>query len=101
MKTSISKKSMLLIASFLFMAILIFTIQSCIKDNFKLNKLAKTDWNPNIAVPLIYSSLTVQDILTKADHQGVVSVGNDNFCTIVYKGNLFSLKGSDLIQIPD
>src|ERR1035437_481507 len=101
MKTGNSKKSALVIASFFFMAIIVFTIQSCIKDNFKLDKLAKTEWNPNIAVPLVYSSLTVQDILTKEDHQGVIIVGNDNFCTLVYKGNLFSILGSDLIQIPD
>lgn len=100
MKTGNSKKSALVIASFLFMAIIVFTIQSCIKDNFKLDKLAKTEWNPNIAVPLVYSSLTVQDILTKEDHQGLIVVGNDNFCTLVYKGNLFSLKGDSLVQLP-
>src|ERR1017187_7699975 len=101
MKKGTSKKSTILIASLFFMAIIVFFIPSCIKDNFQFNKLAKTDYTPNIAVPLIYSSLTVQDILTKADHSGVVSVGTDNFCTIIYKGNLFSLLASDLITIPN
>jgi len=101
MRIGKSKRSALLIASFLFMGIVIFTVQSCVKDNFKFDKIAKMDYSPNIAFPLIYSSLTVQDILTKADHQGVVSVGSDNFCTIVYTGNLFSLKGSDLVLLPN
>ncbi|MBI4947215.1 MAG: hypothetical protein HY840_12545 [Bacteroidetes bacterium] len=101
MKTSKSKKLILLIASFLLVAIIVFTIPACVKDNFKFDKIAKTEWNPNIAVPLVYSSLTVQDIITNGDRQGVIVVGSDNFCTLIYKGNLFSLKGTDLIQIPD
>ncbi|MEK6616115.1 MAG: hypothetical protein AABZ32_08405, partial [Bacteroidota bacterium] len=101
MQISKSKKSTLLIASLLFMAIIVFTISSCIKDNFELDKLVKTEWNPNIAVPLVYSSLTVQDILTKGDQQGLIVVGSDNFCTLVYKGNLFSLLASDLLNLPN
>ncbi len=92
---------MILIASLLFMAIIIFSIQSCIKDNFQLNKLAKTDYTPNLAAPLIYSSITIQDLLNNSGHNGIVSVGSDNFCTIIYKGNLFSLLASDLITIPN
>ncbi len=100
MKITTLKKS-LLFASVLVAAIIISTLQSCIKDNFDFNKLAKTEWNPNIAVPLVYSSLTIQDILTKEDKKGIISVGSDNFCTLIYKGNLFSLIASDLIKIPD
>ena len=95
------KKSSIVIASILGATIIISSIQSCVKDNFELNKLASTTWNPNLAVPLVYSSLTVQDILTKEDTQGQILVGTDNFCTLVYKGNLFSLLASDLIHIPD
>ena len=40
-------------------------------------------------------------ITKKTDHQGLIVVGPDNFCTLVYKGNLFSLEGLDLIQIPN
>lgn len=100
MKNFNFKKSTIVIASLLSTAIMIFTFQSCIKDNFDFNKLAQTEWNPNIAVPLVYSSLTVQDILTREDTQGQIIVGADNFCTLVYKGNLFSLLASDLIVIP-
>jgi len=101
MKTGKSTKALFLISSFLFMGIIVLTIPACIKDNFDFNKLAKTEYAPNIAVPLVYSSLTVQDILTNGDHNGVITIGNDNFCTIIYKGNLFSLKGSDLIKLPN
>ena len=87
-------------APFIFAYVLILTMPSCIKDNFALDKLTKTEWNPNIAVPLVFSSLTINDLLKK-DNGGLITVGSDNFCTLIYKGNLFSLKASDLITIPN
>jgi hypothetical protein len=85
---------------FLFVAAMLFTFQSCVKDNFDFKKLSQTDYHPNIAVPLVYSSLTIQDLLTKSN-QNLIIVGSDKFCTLVYKGNLFSLAAADIITIPD
>lgn len=93
-------KSIALIATFIFAGIITLTFQSCIKDNFELDKLTKTEWNPNLAVPLVYSSLSIQDIITKGDKDGFISVGSDDFCTLIYNGNLFSLAAADLVQIP-
>lgn len=81
--------------------ILISTFSSCVKDNFEFDKLSKIAWNPNIAVPLVYSSLTIEDLLVKKDNGGLIVVGSDKFCTLVYKGNLFSLIAADIISIPD
>lgn len=81
--------------------LVIILLSACIKDNFDFNKLAKSEWNPNIAVPLVYSTLTVQDILTKNDKSGVIHVDNNNFCTLVYRGNLFSIVASELVKMPD
>lgn len=79
----------------------VFLITSCIKDNFEMDKLAKSEWNPNIAVPLVYTSLSVQDILTKNDKTGIIKVDSNKFCTLLYQGNLFSIIASDLVKIPD
>lgn len=76
-------------------------IVSCAKDNFELDKLAQTEWNPNIAAPLVYSSLSIQDILTEKDTNSLIQVGSDKFCTLIYEGNLFTYVASDLIQLPD
>jgi len=81
--------------------VVIISFQSCVKDYLEAEGLAQTEWNPNLAIPLVYSSLTIEDILLNKDTNGLVSVGSDNFCTIIYKGNLFTYKGSDLINIPD
>lgn len=80
---------------------LVILLQSCVKDNFDFNKLAQTEWSPNIAVPLVYSSLTIQDIITKGDTKGNMRIGSDNFCTLIYTGHLLSTQASDLIVIPN
>lgn len=89
------------ITIFFAIAGMIFTISSCMKDNFEFDKLSQTEWNPNLAVPLVYSSLSIQDILTKNDKSGIISVDSNHFCSIVYEGNLFSIVASDLVKIPD
>ncbi len=89
------------IAIFSVISLFVLMISSCIKDNFEFDKLVKTEWNPNIAVPLVYSSLTIQDILTKNDKSGLIQVDSNHFCTLVYQGNLFSTIASDLVKIPD
>lgn len=81
--------------------ILITTVTSCVKDNFELDKLKGIEWNPNLAVPLVYSSLSIADILAKQESQGLIVVDADNFCTLVYRSNLFSLVAADLIVIPN
>lgn len=89
------------ITIFFSIATIIFTISSCIKDNFEFDKLAQTEWNPNLAAPLVYSSLSIQDILTKNDKSGIISIDSNHFCSIIYEGNLFSIIASDLVKIPD
>ncbi len=79
----------------------IFILQSCLKDNFELDKLAQTEYSPNLAAPLVYSSLTIQDILTNKDATDLITVDPTKFCTLVYKGNLFTFVASDLINIPN
>ncbi len=96
MKTDTFNKPGLLIAAFL-----VLTISSCVKDNFELNKLEKTTWNPNIAVPLVYSTLTVQNLLLKNNTGGQVIENDSNFCTLVYNKTLLSVRADSLIQIPN
>jgi len=75
-------------------------LSSCVKDTYDLNK-ASFGWNPSIAVPLVYSSMSIQDIITPNNKSGNILIGTDSFCTLVYSGNLFSLNASDVISIPD
>jgi len=74
-------------------------IQSCVKEVYELNEI---EWNPNIAVPLVHSTLTIADILEHVDsasdiHDHLVEDGT-GFLTLIYKNTLFSAKASDLLD---
>jgi hypothetical protein len=55
---------------------------------------------PEFAIPLINSSLSIQDILDQANTGDIVNVGNDNFITLKYENDLFGTDTVDLIVIP-
>lgn len=97
----INKRRTTIIAYSLVAVVMTFTLASCVKDNFELDKLMGVEWNPNLAVPLVYSSLSIADMLEKQGSEGLVVVDGDNFCSLVYKGNLFSLVAEELIEIPN
>lgn len=82
------------------LAIIGFTFQSCVKNKIDFNNRSDQQWTPEIALPLVNSTFTIKDILVQADKNGNISVGSDNFCTLIYKGNLFSIKGTDLVPLP-
>jgi hypothetical protein len=85
-------------------AIGIFSISvfsACLKGNFKLKKIADSFWEPDVAIPLVNSSLTLQNILKLSNANNNFSIASDNFVTLVYRGNLFSLRADEALKIPD
>ena len=78
-----------------------FLIQSCIKEEYDFSKVSVRDWDPKLAIPLVNSTLTINDILLNADKQGAISVGSDGFCTLIYRGNLFSDEAGRFLNIPN
>jgi len=76
-------------------------ITACIKDNFDFKKLGKSPWNPNLAIPLVYSKLTIEDIINATDKDENIQIDANKFCTIVYRDRLFSLQAKEIINIPD
>ncbi|MCC7050488.1 MAG: hypothetical protein IT239_01750 [Bacteroidia bacterium] len=76
-------------------------LSSCVKDKYDFSKVSVRNWSPNVAAPLVNANLTIRDILVNADKQGAIQVGSDGFCTLVYRGKLFSKQAKDFIQIPD
>jgi len=79
---------------------LLFALSACVKD-LKLKKIAGIEWNPEFAVPLVYSSITAKDVMVASYNGGSITEDSDHFITLVYRGNLLSLKASDFIQFPD
>lgn len=77
------------------------SIQGCIK-RFEFDKLTKTQWSPDFAVPLINSNLTLLDILNHYDStRSIVQQDQDGFLTLAFKGELLSLKASDIVNLTD
>ena len=76
------------------------TLYSCLKDDFNFNKLAKTKWNPEFALPLVTAELTLEDLFERADTAGIISVGNDGFITLIYEDQILSKSALELFDFP-
>jgi len=78
---------------------IIILIQSCIKEEYELNEI---EWNPNIAVPLVRTTLTIADMLEHIDSTSDIHnhlfEDPTGFLTLIYKNTLFSAKASDLLD---
>ncbi len=68
----------------------------CTKDYFNPDKIESaienTTWSPEFAVPLVYASYSINDLLKKASEeaQQVVQTDNNNLVTLVYSNELVS-----------
>ncbi len=78
---------------------LAFSIISCKKEKYDFDKFSLSNFDGEYAVPLVASNLTIQDIITKADKNNNIQVGTDGFCTLIYRGTLFTSKAKDFVII--
>ncbi|MCX8079849.1 MAG: hypothetical protein N3F09_01285 [Bacteroidia bacterium] len=80
---------------------IILTIISCKKDRLNFDKFSTSNINPEYGAPLVNSELTIREILQKADKDNNIVVDNTGFCTLVYRGLLFTSNAKDFIKIPN
>ncbi|MCH8903240.1 MAG: hypothetical protein IIA45_04935 [Bacteroidetes bacterium] len=82
---------------FMFMIIL----SACLKDD--MERLIKPDYTPEIAIPLLNSTISVDQVLNTfgADSLGFLDIDSDNFMTLVYQGLIFSNRGDEIVTIPN
>jgi hypothetical protein len=78
----------------------ILILPSCLPD-FNLDGEDLDDWNPNFAIPLLNTNLTLQDALDNFDTGGLISTNSDNLITVVYRGSRFSIFGGSFFNLPD
>lgn len=68
----------------------------------ELDKIAKTAWNPNLAVPLAHANFGVYDILALQDSNDLVVIDNNTGAiALVYKGEMASFDAQTVLQIND
>ena len=76
-------------------------LQSCIKnEDFQYDKIAVTTWDPDVAIPLIYSNLSVYDIVDNTD-SGTIGIDSLNKVSLIYKGNIYSVYGYEFLPLID
>ncbi len=84
---------------FLLMSVLL--VQGCIKDLQEIESIEVENWQPEVAVALVNTTVSIQDFLDDFDSQGYLDIDHENFMTLVYESNVFSVSGEEVIDIPN
>ena len=82
-------------------ALVVVLFHSCVKDSFDVNKMAQIEWNPKLAVPLAYSSMTLEKILNKPGVGNIIHKDSNNFLTVAYNASLFKQDASGFVKLED
>ncbi|MDA9312430.1 hypothetical protein N9515_02300 [Vicingaceae bacterium] len=75
-------------------------LYACTEDYFEFEKIKIDDWNPNFAVPLISSNLSLADIVVRQDTNGDIFTTANGGLEIVYRSSVLSSDTSTVINIP-
>lgn len=74
---------------------------SCVKEEFDMDTVTATNWNPNAAAPLINSSLSLWDIMNDYDSTDLLVVDSNQFVYLVYEDTVYSESAEELIPVAD
>jgi len=81
--------------------ILLCLLMSCKPELLDINEVNVELSNPEFAIPLINTSISIQDALDEFDSEGFLDVDSDNFMTLYYTGEVGSLPGVDIPELAD
>ncbi len=71
----------------------------CIKkSDLDFKHIQVDDWTPDWAVPLVYGNLTMKNLIKTGD---LITVDQNGLYSLHYFNNIFTVKASDYIKIPD
>ncbi|MEX2380427.1 MAG: hypothetical protein WD530_06770 [Vicingaceae bacterium] len=77
-------------------------IYSCTDDYFEFDKIKTNEWKPALALPVVNSSLTLEELLIKEDEDGVINEDpQTGILEIVYDGKVFSPIGEAKVPLPN
>jgi hypothetical protein len=81
--------------------ILAWTLPSCKKD-FRFDRVKDLSWNPDVALPLVNDSITLEKVLTAGENDDNIDIDETGNISILYYYNnyAFRLRPKDLIKIP-
>ena len=79
----------------------LFLLAACNKEDFQPDMSASPGWHPDVAFPLAYSEIGIQDLAHVNDSSTNLVVNGDQLCTIIYQGNIFDITASQILQLSD
>ena len=74
---------------------------ACNKEDFQPDLNASPGWEPEIAFPLAYSEIGIQDLAHINDSSINLEIDANQLCTIIYDGTIFDMMAAELLQLPD
>ena len=75
----------------LLLSIGLFTFSSCLPEfNFNEEEL-DNNWQPGFAIPILNTTLSLDDALDNFETGGFINIGADDLITVVYRGQTISL----------
>lgn len=74
---------------------------SCKKEYLEFDKIKKdVTWNPELAVPLVNTTVNAGDVLDRFDDEDIVIIDpNTGLLALRYYGEIFSITAEELIQL--
>ena len=76
----------------------VLNFSSCVKD---IQEIKVDTWEPELAIPILNATVSIQDLLDEADNTGFIEKDSDNFLTLVYEGEVLSQRADEIIALPD
>lgn len=67
-----------------------------------MKKLTSSEWNPNLAVPIVNSTLDVYNIFAKKDSNELVVIDpQTKLLALMYRGEVFSFNAQEIVKLSD
>jgi hypothetical protein len=85
----------------LLLGALIISVSSCTEDYFEFEKFKVDPIKPEIAIPLINSSLTPRDIFLSKETPNIITTDQNGLISIVFEKGGFEVNTTDLFQLQD
>lgn len=90
------------ISGALALLLLLFSLHSCIKEEFDPDKLdLSLEFSPGVALPLGYVHYELEKLLEESSEAKTVKIDDDGLITLVYSQEIFSVRADDFISISD
>lgn len=77
-------------------------LNACTDDYFEFDKISVEDWRPQVAFPVINSTLSLEDIIIRNDTGEIIQTDpNTGILEVIYNGSVFSSVGGQFIDLAD